>query len=182
MKITEENFILKLKQKDDKALEYVIEKYGWIIKSIVNKNLYNLQMYQDECINDILLGLWNNIDSFDEERSTFKNWIAGISKYKTIDYRRKYLKNLQYENIDDMEIKTEDNCHKELIENEISNELENMLSHLKERDRELFLKLYVEEKDVDTISEETGMHRDVIYNRVSRSKKKLRDIFKLGGR
>ncbi|MGL6105248.1 sigma-70 family RNA polymerase sigma factor [Romboutsia sp.] len=182
MKITEENFILKLKQRDDKALEYVIDNYGWIIKSIVKKNLYNLEMYQDECINDILLGLWNNIESFDEERSTFKNWIAGISKYKTIDYRRKYLKNLQYEDIDNMEIKTEDNTCKELIENEISQELENMLSHLKDKDKELFLKLYVEEKDIDTISEETGMNRDVIYNRVSRSKKKLRDIFKTGER
>lgn len=182
MKVTEDNFILKLKQKNDKALEYVLDHYGWIIKSIVKKNLYNLEMYQDECINDILLGIWNNIDRFDEEKSTFKNWVACIAKYKTIDYRRKYLKDLQNETIDNMEIKTEDNSHKELIENEISSELENMLNQLKERDRELFLKLYVEEKDIDTISEETGMHRDLIYNRVSRGKKKLRDIFKLGGR
>lgn len=182
MKVTEDNFILKLKQRDDKALEYVIDKYGWVIKSIVRKNLYNLESYQDECINDILLGIWNNIESFNEEKSTFKNWIAGISKYKTIDYRRKYLKNLQYENIDEMEIKTEDNSHAKLIETELSNELEDMLSHLKEKDRELFLKLYVEERDIDEISEETGMNRDVIYNRVSRGKKKLRDIFKIGGR
>lgn len=180
MKISEENFILKLKQKDEKALEYLINNYGWIIKSIVRKNLYNLEMYHDECINDILLGIWNNIESFDEKRSTFKNWVAGISKYKTIDYRRKYLKNLQYEDIDSIEIKTEDNSHKQLIENEISEELESMLSHLKQKDKELFLKLYVEEKDIDIITEETGMNRDVIYNRISRSKKKLRDIFKIG--
>lgn len=182
MKITEENFILKLKQKDNKALEYVIDNYGWIIKSIVKKNMYNLEMYKDECINDILLGVWNNIESFDEERSTFKNWVAGISKYKTIDYKRKYLNNLQYENIDDIEIKIEDNFHKKLIENQLSKDLEDMLSHLKEKDRALFIKLYVEEKDIETISEETQMHRDVIYNRVSRSKKKLRDIFKIGER
>ncbi len=72
--------------------------------------------------------------------------------------------------------------HAKLIEKELSNELEEMLSHLKEKDRELFLKLYVEEQDIDDISEETGMNRDVIYNRVSRGKKKLRDIFKIGGR
>lgn len=182
MKITEENFILKLKQRNDKALEYVIDNYGWIIKSIVKKNLYNLEMYQDECINDILLGVWNNIESFNEEKSTFKNWLACIAKYKTIDYRRKYLKTLQYESIDDLDIKTEDNSHKNLTENEISAELENMLSYLKEKDKELFIKLYVEEKDIDTVSKEVQMHRDVIYNRVSRSKKKLRDVFKIGGR
>lgn len=180
MKITEENFILKLKQRDERALEYVIDNYGWIIKSIVKKSLYNLDGYQEECINDILLGIWNNIESFDESKSTFKNWVGGISKYKTIDYRRKYLKHLYNENIDDLNIKTEDNSHKELIENELSNDMQSILSHLKEKDRELFLKLYVEEKDIDSISEETGMHRDVIYNRVSRGKRKLKDIFKFG--
>ncbi|NSB43136.1 hypothetical protein B0P06_002907 [Clostridium saccharoperbutylacetonicum] len=36
-----------------------------------------------------------------------------------------------------------------------------MLSILKEKDRELFYKLYIEEKD---ISFETGLKRDVIYN------------------
>lgn len=182
MKITEDNFILKLKQKDEKALEYIIDNYGWIIKSIVKKNLYNLESHQDECINDILLGVWNNIDSFDENRSTFKNWLAGVTKYKTIDYQRKYIKHLKNENIDDLNIKTEDNSHKELIESELSEEMEKMLSHLKEKDRELFLKLYVDEQDIDSISEETGMHRDVIYNRVSRGKKKLKNIFKFGGR
>lgn len=182
MKITEENFILKLKQRDERALEYTIDNYGWIIKSIVKKSLYNLESYQEECINDILLGAWNNIESFDENRSTFKNWIAGISKYKTVDYRRKYLRHLQNENIDDLDIKVEDNSHKELIENELSEDMKSMLSHLKEKDRELFLKLYVEEQDIDSISEETGMHRDVIYNRVSRGKRKLKDIFKFGGK
>lgn len=182
MKITQENFILRLKQRDERALEYVIDSYGWIIKTVVRKSMYNLESHQEECINDILLGVWNNIESFDESRNTFKNWLAGIAKFKSIDYVRKYSKHLQDQNIDDLDIKTEDNSHKELIKNELSEDVENILSHLKEKDRELFLKLYIDEQDIDTISEETGMHRDVIYNRVSRGKKKLKDIFKLGGR
>lgn len=182
MKITQENFILRLKQRDEKALEYVIDNYGWVIKTIVRKSMYNLESHQEECINDILLGVWNNIESFDESRNTFKNWLGGISKFKSIDYVRKYSKHLQNQNIDDVEIKVEDNTHENLLENELSDDIENILSYLKEKDRDLFLKLYVQEKDIDTISEETGMHRDVIYNRVSRGKRKLKDIFKLGGR
>lgn len=182
MKITQENFILKLKQRDERALEYVIDNYGWVIKTVVRKSMYSLESHQDECINDILLGVWNNIESFDESRNSFKNWLAGIAKFKSIDYVRKYSKHLQNQNIDDLDIKTEDNSHKSLIEDELSEEVQNILSHLKEKDRELFLKLYVEEQDIDTISTETGMHRDVIYNRVSRGKRKLKDIFKFGGR
>ncbi len=54
-----------------------------------------------------------------------------------------------------------------------------MLNCLNEQDRDLFYKLYVEEIEVNKISEETGMKRDAIYNRVSRAKKKIRGIFKL---
>lgn len=177
MKINEENFIIQLRKRNEKALDYVIDNYGWIIKSIVKKNLYNLQSVQDECINDVLIGIWNNIDIFDENKSEFKNWVAGIAKFKSIDYKRKYLKGLEYENIDDLNISVSESTY-EILENELSLEVEEMLNCLNEKDRDLFYKLYVEEIEVNKISEETGMKRDAIYNRVSRAKKKIRDIFK----
>ena len=177
-KINEENFLDQLKTKNEKALDYVIDTYGWIIKSVIKKHLYNLQSVQDECINDVLLGLWNNIDKFDENKSEFKNWIAGIAKFKAIDYKRKYLRELDNENVDDLNITVDDSIN-ELLKNELSLEMQEMMNSLKEKDRELFYKLYVEEIEVDKVSQETGIKRDVIYNRVSRAKKKLRDIFKL---
>lgn len=178
MKINEENFLEQLRKKNEKALDYVIDTYGWIIKSVVKKHLYNLQNFQDECINDVLLGLWNNIDKFDENKSEFKNWIAGIAKFKSIDYKRKYLKELDNENIEDLNIPVDDSTHK-LLKNELSLEMQQMMDSLNEKDRELFYKLYVEEIEVDKISVDTGIKRDVIYNRVSRAKKKLRNIFKV---
>lgn len=178
MKINEGNFIVQLRKRNEKALDYVIDNYGWIIKSIVKKHLYNLQSVQDECINDIFMGIWNNIDTFDEKKSDFKNWVAGIAKFKSIDYKRKYLKGLEYENIDDLNISVSDSTY-EILKDELSLEVEEMLNCLNKKDRDLFYKLYVEEVEVNEISEEMGMKRDVIYNRVSRAKKKIRDIFKL---
>ena len=179
MKIAEENFINQLKIRNEKALDYILEQYGWIIKSIVRKHLYNLQSVQDECINDILMAVWYNIDSFDENRSEFQNWLAGISKYKCIDYKRKYLKDILYENIDNLDICAEDTSLNEIVNNEISKDLESMLNCLKEEDKDLFLKLYVQEKDMNDICCETGMKREVIYNRISRGKRKIKTLFNL---
>lgn len=156
MKINEENFLDQLKTKNEKALDYVIDTYGWIIKSVIKKHLYNLQSVQDECINDVLLGLWNNIDKFDENKSEFKNWIAGIAKFKAIDYKRKYLRELDNENVDDLNITVDDSIN-ELLKNELSLEMQEMMNSLKEKDRELFYKLYVEEIEVDKVSQETGI-------------------------
>ena len=60
---------------------------------------------------------------------------------------------------------------------EFSKETTEMLACLKPRDRELFLKLYVEEKSFDEISQETGTEKTVLYNRLSRSKRKIRRLF-----
>ncbi|RDY27323.1 sigma-70 family RNA polymerase sigma factor [Romboutsia weinsteinii] len=177
MKINEENFIIQLRKGNEKALEYVIDKYGWIINSIVKKHLYNLQNYQEECINDILIGIWNNIESFDESKNSFKNWVGGISKYKAIDYRRKYLRYINEESIDEMEIRSEKSIFIDITKNELDNEIDNLLNNLKPEDKEIFLKLYIEDKEVDVVSKEMNMKREVIYNRVSRGKDRLRKLF-----
>ena len=178
MNITEENFISRLKNKDEKALEYVIDSYGWIIKTVVKKHLSKLENHQDECINDIILAIWNNIERFDENKSSFKNWVGGISKYKSIDYSRKYSERVSIENIENLSISSKYDIHEEVIKEDLSEELEGMLNQLKPKDKELFIKLYVKEQEIDEIALDMGINRDAVYNRVSRGKKKLRDIFK----
>lgn len=172
MAINEENFILNLRRRNERALDYVIDNYGGIIKGVIKKHLYNLQSVQDECINDVLLAIWNNIDSFDEERSTFKNWIIGISRFKAIDYQRKYLKTLEYENLDNIDFVKED-FSEELIKDELSEEVNKMMKCLKEKDRQIFYKLYIEEKEMEEVSSDIGMKKDAIYNRISRAKRKI---------
>lgn len=177
MQITEINFVPQLKKKNEKALEYVLNQYGWIIKSVVSKHLINLRDYQEECIDDILLGIWNNIESFDNNKNSFKNWVAGISKYKSIDYQRKYFKNTKTQSLTDIEITIEDNSIDNLVKQEISEDFEEILNCLKKEDKELFIKLYVEEKEISRVSKETGLKKEIIYNRISRGKRKLRNLF-----
>lgn len=174
MKITEENFVEQMKKRNEKALEYIIDKYGGLIKSIMKKHLYYLKSYQDDCFNEVLLAIWTHIDSFDERRSTFQNWAAGVAKYKAIDFKRKYLKDLKNEDIDTIQIETKNTIDSEILEKELSQEWELLLNCLKEKDKDLFIKLYVEEMKVDEVSETTGIKKETIYNRVSRGKAKLK--------
>ena len=64
-----------------------------------------------------------------------------------------------------------------MIEEELSEEMEEMLSCLSPEDRELFMKLYVDEMEPEEVSRQTGMKKDVIYNRVSRGRRKIRKLF-----
>lgn len=174
MQIRENNYIEELHLHNEKALIYVIDNYGGLLKSIIAKHLFAIPDKTGECLNDVLLSIWENISSFDENKNSFKNWIAAIARYQAIDYLRKYQRELPQVDIDDVSIPKEDVMLEHLLDREISEEMEFLLSCLNEKDRCLFWKIYVEEKTLDEVCQESGMKKAVIYNRLSRGKQRIR--------
>lgn len=180
MRIGKHNYIKQLKLHNEKALMYVIDAYGGLLMAVIRKHLFAIPEQQEECFDDVLLKIWQHISDFDESKNSFKNWAAAIAKYRAIDYLRQYRKEPVMVDIDDTVIAHEDRMLTGMIEREISKETEKMLSCLKPSDQELFLKLYVEEQDMDQVSRETGLKKEVIYNRLSRGRQKIRKEYKIG--
>lgn len=178
MKITEKNFIKQLNHGNERALEYVMLQYGGLVKSVVHRHLYNMTQYEEDCINEVFFAVWNNISSYQPEKSSFANWIGGIARLKALDALRKHSKEMWEESIDDQVVHIVDTSAGPGADMEelISTETEQLLSCLKEKDRELFYRLYVEEQDMDEISEAMDMEKSVIYNRISRAKRKVRKL------
>ena len=88
----QDNLLIKyIKKKNPRGMDMLIDNYGGIIASVVRSHLGILINYEEECINDILLSIWQSIDGYDKDKNTFKNWICAIAKYKSINYRIKYL-------------------------------------------------------------------------------------------
>ncbi|MEG1142526.1 MAG: sigma-70 family RNA polymerase sigma factor [Clostridia bacterium] len=170
----EEKIIIKyIKNKKEEGLRLLINNYGDYINTIVRNNLNDLHYHQGECINDILLSIWNNIENFDSNKNTLKNWIGVVSKYRTIDYKRKYLKYIIEENIQEDILVVDKN----LLKKEIEEEIEELLSNLKEKDKNLFIQYYIQELDIETISKNMKTKPFNIYSRLSRCKKKLRELY-----
>lgn len=175
MKIDNDNFIHQLCMRNEDALMYVIDEYGGFIKAVIRKNMSCLKLKQDECFNDVLLSIWEHIDSFHPDQSSFKNWICAIAKYKSIDYMRKHkyeTEKIVYEEMKDYELQIDDRA--EILDHEISARMEELLSVLKPKDREILIRIYANEEPVEQVSRDLHIGKSVIYNRVSRAKKKLR--------
>ena len=60
------------------------------------------------------------------------------------------------------------------LEQEISMETEKLLEGLKEEERQILLRYYAEEEDVDVLAQEYGVSNSAIYSKVSRAKNKVR--------
>lgn len=178
MKITEENVVEQLLQKNEKALFYIVDQYGGIIKSIIRKYLGNLEIIQDECFDDVLLLIWHNINYYDKSKNSLKNWIAAITKHKSIDYQRQYNKFLLQQEVEDHMLIDFNHAETKMMETVFSSQTEQLLSSLKKEDQLLFVQHYCEQKSVEELAKAQGVQKSVLYNRLSRGRKKLRTIFK----
>lgn len=162
-----------IKKKKEAYLVAFVDKYGGILKASIIKTIGNREELVTEVLNDTLLAIWDNIDSFDNDRSSFKNWCAGVAKYKAIDAIRK---ENRHESIDIEEIRENVGMTDEYS----IDDSEEILQKLEPRDREIFRKLFIEGYSYDDLAIITEIPKDRLYNRVSRSKKKLK--LQLGGK
>ena len=161
MKITEDNFVEQLKKHNEQALVYVIDTYGWVLKTVVKRQMSTLEYLWDDCMNDTLLAVWNNIDSFRPEKNEFQNWLAGVCRSKE-------------DPVEQMPEWKDEKAEKEFLQKEYEEEVETILSYLKEEDARIFRMIYLQDMTMDEVSEKMQMSKTVIYGRISRGKKQIR--------
>lgn len=65
------NFIDRIAKKDERALYYVIDKYGGLMQSVVRKYLHLMPDKCEECVDDVLLAVWQQINRFDPKKNEF---------------------------------------------------------------------------------------------------------------
>jgi RNA polymerase sigma-70 factor (ECF subfamily) len=179
-KINGDNFIGRLKARDERALDFVIDSYGGMIRSIVSRRLSSLPDRWDECENDILLAVWNEIEHFDSGKNSFAGWLSAVCRYKTIDCLRRSSK---YKNEFPLPADEEEGGERFLAADpgpgsgcEAREAIRDLLRDLPEEDRELFWDCYVREKPAEQLARERNIRVSALYNRLSRGRKKLRQF------
>ena len=68
-------------------------KYKLVKYPEIEEYLENLD--PEEVFYDVIMKIWNNIDSYNQKKSNFESWIAVIAKYSALDRLRKILKILK---------------------------------------------------------------------------------------
>lgn len=178
MDITEKELVSGIKKKSEASLNCLVDQYGGLIKSIVSYHLKD--PLREECINDVLFSIWCNIEKFNPNKNTLKNWIGAICKYKCIDYKRKYYRE-RCVSLEETMI-APDSADGIVLKQELEEEINQLLSSLPPRDRELFRRRYLNEETVEEIAAEMKVTAAVLYNRLSRGRKKLKQNYLRSGR
>ncbi|XXM74477.1 sigma-70 family RNA polymerase sigma factor [Lysinibacillus sphaericus] len=181
MKSTPANFIPRLKKRKEDALEYVIDAYLPLVKTIAVKVLHSMQQPDiDECVNDVFLTVWENARQFQGEAADFKKWIGMIAKYKAIDRYRQVKKRMEREEPQALLRETGGTGTEEsVMKREGRNEILAAISQLKDADRDIFMMKYYLGFSNNEIADNLGISKAAVDNRLYRGKKVLATNLKL---
>lgn len=168
----ERKMIKKIRRKDPKGLDYIIETYSKKIYFLVNKIIgYYGQEEVEECISDVFYRIWETIDEFDEDKGSFSSFVFMKAKYLALDYKRKlerkYINNLNSLDLEENTIKS-NNTEQVILDKENSEEIINIIMNFKEPDKTYFYHKYFMYYKIDEIADKFQTTKASVENRLYR--------------
>ena len=165
----EKKLIKSITEKNEDGLILFIENYAGLMKSVISRILYEFPHLHEEVLNDSLLSVWNNIKYYDSSKSSFKNWCASISRYRAIDALRIEIKHKS--------VPIDEAFNVSAVEEPNPIYIEEILNHLCDEDKRLFVQLFIEGKTYEELSKELEVSKNALYARVKRGRQKLKKEF-----
>ena len=154
------------------------EYYHYVSTIIKNKHTIKLED-EEEMIADVFLILWKNKDRLDR-KAVFSPYIAGITKrliYRKYRELSKMMEFSQYEN----EMISHFNVDEIVEQKEMNDCITKNLKALGNTEYEIFKKFYYEGKKVKQIAQEMNLSSSNIKTKLHRTRKKIKEILKVGG-
>lgn len=199
----------RLQERDPEALETLIGRYSREIFYFIRLVLDGIGVAQDaeECVNDLFVTVWQEINTFDSRRGTLRTWLTMRAKYIALDRRRQLCRRQTHNWQSADEIRQWNSLdhtggrkfsgrwhegdnrvalppHPEasmehLIEqSEIREELAMALATLSELDRFLVYQRYFMFATTEELAVKTRLTRQAVDTRLWRARKSLRAVLK----
>lgn len=134
---------------------------------------------QEDCISEITMKIWNNIESYDSSKGSWNGWITAIARNTALSHTRKQKPVISTQDIPLDLPSTDPTPEEALIQKEREEMLANALSKLSQKERALFYRKYYYLQSTAQIAAELGTTERAVEGKLYRIKKRLRKL--LGG-
>lgn len=206
---SDDDLALRLHERDPEALEALISRYSREIFYFIRLVLDGIGVAQDaeECVNDLFVAVWQEIDTFDANRGTLHTWLTMRAKYIALDRRRQLCRRqahsvqpadetrqwgsvdgsgnrkssdwaYEYDHRVALPPHPEVSMESLLEQSEQREELRRALVTLPELDRYLIYQRYFKFASMEELATQTGLTRHAVDTRLWRARKSLREALK----
>lgn len=170
----DKRLILKLKQKDSKALNIIIERYSSYVYTVARNILGNHMAEEDieEVVSDSFVNLWNNSDKLCEDKP-LTPYLSAITRNTAKNRFRIYRTEISIDEITDEPAGRDD--IQELTENHQAISLVyDAVEQLKSVDKEIFIRYYFYGENLEAIADKTSLTLSNCKTKLCRTRKKIK--------
>ncbi len=181
----DKELVNELKSHKEASIHELTSHYGGMILYIIRGILYDYQMDIDECYNDVLMKIWDNIFFYDSNKSGFSTWITHITRNTALDRLKSITRhNSHFEDTSEERRTLGDSTYEavERLEQQRENIklLNNAIDVLKEKEKEIFLRKYYYMQSMEQIAVEMDRTVKSVESILYRVRKKLAVLIKGG--
>ncbi len=176
-KITEDQIIALLRQKDKEGMRWLYRSYGKVVFGVICR-IVKMEDIAENVLQDALLKVWNNIESYDLSKGRFLSWILKIARNTAIDKVRSktYQQSLKSHPIDPAMSSdprfatTPDTAHIDV---------RNKVGNLEEKYRQLIEMTYFEGYTHVEVAERLELPLGTVKGRIRKALSELRKVLRL---
>ena len=161
----------KLKCKDQKAFEEIIEKYTPLVSAIIYNVSKNSLSKEDmeETVTDVFVTLWKNADNIIDDK--LKGYICRIARALN---KISSVNSHQLLNIDDYDPEDDFSISAEVEKNELASELREIISQIDMPDREIIIRYYYYSQNTSKIAEVMNINQQTVKTKLWRTRDKIK--------
>jgi RNA polymerase sigma factor, sigma-70 family len=167
-----------MKKRKPEALERVMDLFIDSVYVVAKNILYNVGSEEDieECIQDVFINAWDNIEKYDQERGTFKTWLLILCKYRALNIRKVLTEKGKIIELEEELISSDDNVEEQYLSKESKTEIIAAIDSFNTTDRQIFLRRYILQQSIEDICNIMKLSRQAVDNRLWRGRKQLKKI------
>lgn len=179
----DKSLMAHLKNRDEGALNQVIEKYTSFVSYVVNTVIGQSLPREDreEVVADTFLALWNHAHSLNEAAfPTLKPYLGQTARNLSRNKLRDCNKMVTLE-FDECMVSPEMPMDEKLLHEEVRNALKETIMELSPPEQHCFLFYYYFGKNIREIAEASGISQATVKSRLARGRKKSKILLERKG-
>ena len=87
IKYTEQELVMLLQNRDQKAFSYLYDNYSAALNGIIYRMVENRELAED-ILQEAFIKIWNNFSNYDDRKGRLFTWMLNITRNLTIDTMR----------------------------------------------------------------------------------------------
>lgn len=176
--MNDDQIISAIRNQNQEGLTFLMQQMQRNVYALCYKILGHIAMKEDleEIVADVFVSVWEKIGDYDNQKGSLKTWVYILAKYKALDWKRSAEKKLELTVLSET-VSKETSTNHQIVEIKI--DMKEYIKTLNEVDRQLLLRRFFFDEDLEKIALDLHTTRKALDTRIWRIRKNLREYFEV---